>query len=319
VNTPANLSFHDLAPSLDNLQTVVVAGLAQRRKRLPPKLFYDADGSALFDAITALPEYYPTRTEIGLLRRHGEEMASLLGADVEVVELGSGSDVKIRLLLDALRPKTYMPVDISGAHLLRAATAIARDYPDLGVHALCADYTRTLALPEAGGTRRAAFFPGSSIGNFEPSEVVVLLGRIAGLLGPGGRLIVGVDIKKAPGLLHAAYNDSRGITAAFNRNLLARINRELGGDFDLDAFEHRAFYDKALGRIEMHLVARSAQRVRIDGHRFAFAPGESIHTENSYKYGVTEFLSLAASAGYTGERVWLDDDRLFSVHCLRVA
>lgn len=319
MNAPANLSFDDLAPGLDNLQAVVLAGLAQRRKRLPPKLFYDADGSALFDAITTLPEYYPTRTEISLLRRHGEEMAGLLGSDVQVIELGSGSDVKIRVLLDALGPKSYMPVDISGAHLLRAATAIARDYPDLDVHALCADYTRALALPEAGGLRRAAFFPGSSIGNFEPAQAVALLRGIAGLLGPGGRLIVGVDLKKDPAVLHAAYNDSRGVTGAFNRNLLTRINRELGADFHLDAFEHRAFYDSERGRIEMHLVARTAQRVRIDGHRFAFAPGESIHTENSYKYGVAEFQSLAATAGYTGERVWQDEDRLFSVHCLRVA
>ena len=320
---PPNLGFHDLKPTLECFQAAVLDGLAQKPKRLPSKFFYDRHGSALFDAITAQPEYYPTRTEIGLLRRHGGEMAELLGADLLLIELGSGSDVKIRVLLDALQPKVYMPVDISYEYLLQTATAIARDYPALSVQAVCADYTQPLALPEVlseiGGVRRAVFFPGSSIGNYEPDQAVALLRRIAVLLGRGGRLLIGVDLKKAPALLHAAYNDSLGVTDAFNRNLLVRVNRELGGDFDPGTFEHCAFYDRALGRIEMHLVARVAQRVQINGHSFDFAPGESIHTENSYKYSVAEFQALAVAGGYTGERVWQDDAALFSVHCLRVA
>ncbi len=318
MSAPANLHFHDLQPTLADFRASVLAGLARTPKRLPPKLFYDARGSDLFDAITTLPEYYPTRTEIGLLRRHGAEMARLLGDDVLLIELGSGSDVKIRVLLAALRPRVYMPVDISHTHLLNAATAIAEAHPELAVHAVCADYAQPLILPTVQGQhRRAAFFPGSSIGNFEPAQAATLLRRIADMLAPGGRLIVGVDLKKDTALLQAAYNDRQGVTAAFNRNLLARINHELDADFDLAAFDHRAFYNPALGRIEMHLVASRAQRIRVNGRKYDFAAGESIHTENSYKYGIAEFQGLAAAAGYVAERVWQDDAALFSVHCLR--
>jgi dimethylhistidine N-methyltransferase len=213
-----------------------------------------------------------------------------------------------------------MPVDISRDHLWRSAAAIAEDYPAMAVHAVCADYTRTLDLPDPdGASRHAAFFPGSSIGNFDPPEARELLQRIAGMLGPEGRLLIGVDLKKDHATLNAAYNDAEGVTAAFNLNLLARINRELDADFDLSGFTHRAFYDADRSRIEMHLVAVSPQQVQIDGCRFEFTAGESIHTENSYKYSVAEFQALAASAGFTCERVWQDADARFSVHCLCAA
>jgi dimethylhistidine N-methyltransferase len=314
-----NLSYHDLAPDLECLQSVVLDGLAQDQKRLPPKLLYDRAGSILFEAITRLPEYYPTRTEIGLLCRHGKEIAALLGTGGLVIELGSGSDVKIRTLLEALRPSVYMPVDISGSHLFQAATKLAEDYPWLRVQAVCADYTQPLALPMPPDLPRTAFFPGSSIGNFEPAEARSLLTTIARVLGPDGHLLIGVDMKKNPAMLHAAYNDSQGVTAAFNMNLLTRINRELGGDFDPGAFKHCAFYNARRARIEMHLVARAAQQVRINGRHFAFASGESIHTENSYKFSIAQFQALTNAAGYAAARVWHDAGGMFSIHCLRVA
>ena len=312
-----NFHFHDLQPTPEDFQAEVVAGLSGSAKRLPPKFFYDERGSRLFDAITRLPEYYPTRTEIGLLRRYGGDMAEVLGDAGLLVELGSGSSSKIRVLLDASRPRTYAPIDISREYLRLSAGAIALDHPDLEVHAICADYSKALELPAClAAARRIAFFPGSSIGNFEPAQACELLRRIAGLLGPGGRLLIGVDLKKSPARLNAAYNDGQGITAQFNLNLLDRINRELDAGFDVSAFRHKAFYNERLGRVEMHLVATAPQRVRIDGHSFEFRTDESIHTENSYKYGVEEFRALAARAGLAGMEVWQDDEALFSVHCL---
>lgn len=319
-NPPANFHFHDLQPAAADFRADVIAGLSRARKSLSPKFFYDNRGSQLFDAITRVPEYYPTRTEIGLLQRHGPEMAERLGNDGLLFELGSGSDIKIRVLLNALRPRIYTPIDISHAHLRQAAGAIAEDHPELEVHAICADYSRPLDLPAAlKREQRAAFFPGSSIGNFDPAQARDLLRRIAALLDPGGSLLVGVDLKKDPALLHAAYNDRAGVTAEFNLNLLTRINRELDADFDLAAFRHQAFYNETLGRVEMHLVAATAQRVRINGHSFSFQAGESLHTENSYKFSVEEFQTLAAAAGLASVGVWQDDDALFSIHCLRPA
>jgi dimethylhistidine N-methyltransferase len=271
----------------------------------------------LFDAITELPEYYPTRTEIGILQEHGEIIAELLGQDCLLLELGSGSSKKIRVLLDALKPAVYMPVDISREHLLGSAEALAADYPALEIHAVCADYTTDFDLPCCPDPiNRVAFFPGSSIGNFEPSTALELLRRVAHHLKEGGRMLIGVDLKKDAELLHAAYNDSQQLTAAFNLNMLHRINRELDADFDVQAFAHHAFYNERQGRVEMHLVSKAAQTVTVAGQLFEFAAGESIHTENSYKYSVEEFLALAEKAGFFSERVWTDDDRLFSVHCL---
>ena len=313
-------AFHDFHPPAGDLLGEVLHGLACQPKRLSPKFFYDRRGSQLFDAITRLPEYYPTRTEIGILREQGESIAAHLGHDSVLIELGSGSPQKIRVLLDSLRPAVYMPVDISSEHLRDSARDIARDYPQMQVEAVCADYSDGLQLPELPlDADRAAFFPGSSIGNFEPPAAVDLLRDVGQDLGPGGALLIGVDLKKDRRQLDAAYNDSRQITAAFNLNLLTRINREADADFDTEQFEHRAFYNEAEGRIEMHLVSTCSQEVRVDGRRFAFGAGESIHTENSYKYSLDEFHALGEQAGYAAEQVWTDPENLFSVHCLRVA
>lgn len=314
-----NYAFHDYHPPTEDLRGEVLSGLARQPKRLSPKYFYDRRGSQLFDAITRLPEYYPTRTEIGILREQGEAIAAHLGHDSVLIELGSGSPLKIRVLLDSLRPAVYMPVDISGEHLHDSASHIARDYPDLQVAAVCADYSSGLRLPDLPQEAvRAVFFPGSSIGNFEPEAAVDLLRDVGRDIGPGGAMLIGVDLKKDKQQLDAAYNDSQQITAAFNLNLLTRINREADADFDTGRFDHRAFYNEVEGRIEMHLVSACAQQVRVDGHRFRFGAFETIHTENSYKYSVEEFHELGAEAGYEAEQVWTDSDELFSVHCLRV-
>ncbi|BAZ93998.1 methyltransferase [Thiohalobacter thiocyanaticus] len=314
------VQFHDMHPPAEDLRAEVLHGLAQRPRRIPPKFFYDQRGSELFEAITDTPEYYPTRTELGLLEAHGEAMAELLGRGGVLLELGSGSSRKIRLLLDALRPALYMPLDISREFLLLSAGELARDYPAIRVHAACVDYSQGLALPALPeGLPRAAFFPGSSIGNFEPDQARQLLAHVTRALGPGGRLLIGVDLQKDPAILNAAYNDATGVTAAFNRNLLVRINRELGADFDLAHFHHRAFYAPGHGRVEMHLISDCLQQVRLDGQRFRFEAGEGIHTECSYKYSVEGFQTLAARAGFAPLAVWTDRDQLFSVHCLEVA
>ncbi len=315
---PPGIHFYDLHPAAADFRSEILTGLARSPRQLSPKFFYDQRGSQLFDAITDLPEYYPTRAELSILEQHGETIADFLGRECLLLELGSGSSRKIRVLLDALRPAAYMPMDISREHLLDSAQALVADYPELEVHAACVDYATELELPYCPGhLPRAAFFPGSSIGNFEPAQARELLQRVAGCLGKGGRLLIGVDLKKDAGVLHAAYNDEQQVTAAFNLNLLQRINRELDADFDLQAFAHEAFYNADAGRVEMHLVSRSDQTVTVAGHRFDFAAGESIHTESSYKYDIDEFLALAGQAGFVPDRVWTDDRQLFSVHCLR--
>jgi dimethylhistidine N-methyltransferase len=315
--TAGRVHFHDLHPTPADIRTEVLAGLALPQKRLSPKYFYDAEGSRLFDAICELPEYYPTRTEIGILHRYGGEMASRLGRDALLIELGSGSSLKIRTLLEALRPAVYMPVDISGEHLLHSAQDLAAAFPDLVIHAVCADYSTAFVLPlDHHEHPRVAFFPGSSVGNFEPPAAARFLERVGQVLGPGGRLLIGVDLVKDIRRLTAAYNDADGVTAAFNLNLLARINRELGADFDVDAFRHDAFFNAELSRIEMHLVSTRPQRVQVAGQSFDFTEGETIHTECSYKYRIDGFHALAAESGFTAEQVWTDSDDLFSVHCL---
>lgn len=312
-------NFYDFHPALADFRAEVTDGLRAEPKMLSPKFFYDKAGSELFDAITELPEYYPSRTEIGILERHGEDMARLLGRQCLLLELGSGSSRKIRLLLDALQPRVYMPMDISREHLIGSAEALAADYPELEVHAACADYSAEFEIPYGPAhLPRAAFFPGSSIGNFEPTAAGELLQRVAEHLGDGGRLLIGVDLKKDPLRLQRAYDDAEQVTAAFNLNLLQRINRELDGDFELQQFSHRALYNPQQGRIEMHLVSHVDQTVTVAGERFSFVAGETIHTESSYKYSVAEFQQLANWAGYQAEQVWTDDEQLFSVHCLRV-
>jgi len=319
MNTLAKLRLHDLAPEQEDFRTAVLEGLAKPHKSLPCKFFYDAVGSALFDRICELPEYYPTRTEIGILTEAAPQIADLAGRGGVLVEYGSGSSLKTRLLLDALAPDVYMPIDISRQHMLDACHTLAQDYPALHLMAVCADYTRPFTLPRVarGGQRRLAFFPGSSIGNFAPLEALRFLKNVAQQLDPGDGLLIGVDLKKDPAILNAAYNDAAGVTAAFNLNLLARCNRELDADFDLDAFAHRSVYNATAGRIEMHLDSLRAQTVQVAGRAFAFTAGESIHTENSYKYRADEFRHLATQAGFAPLQTWIDAAGLFSVHVLQ--
>lgn len=312
-----DIRFYDFHPPADSFRAEVLDGLRGQPKRIAPKFFYDARGSQLFDAICALPEYYPTRTEIGILERYAAQIASLIGPDCLLIELGSGNSAKVRLLLEALRPAAYLPMDISRDQLLHSAQELAADYPWLAVHATCVDYSRHLEIPHVpAGARKVAFFPGSSIGNFEPDDTLGFLREVARAVQPDGALLIGVDLKKDLDVLHAAYNDAQGITAEFNLNLLARINRELDADFLLENFEHLAFYDQACGRIEMHLTSRCNQTVVIGDQRFRFAQGERLHTENSYKYDVSEFQDVARKAGFEPARVWIDPLRLFSVHYL---
>ncbi|MCP4696966.1 MAG: L-histidine N(alpha)-methyltransferase [Gammaproteobacteria bacterium] len=312
------VNFYDFHPPMADIKKEVLNGLSRQPKSIPPKFFYDRNGSLLFDKITELPEYYPTRTEIDILKEHGDEMATRLGEECLLLELGSGSSKKIRLLLDALQPAAYMPMDISKEHLLHSARTLATDYPDLEIHATCTDYSDDFHLPHfPEHIPKAAFFPGSSIGNFEPPNARKLLQRVVRLLGRKGALLIGVDLKKDRERLNAAYNDTQGITADFNLNLLTRINRELGADFKLSCFEHHAFYNEEQGRIEMHLVSNTPQKVKVDKQSFEFDEGESIHTENSYKYTIEQFHNLALDAGFQPEQVWTDPLELFSVHCLR--
>jgi dimethylhistidine N-methyltransferase len=293
----------------------VLSGLAKPQKAVPPKYFYDAEGSRLFEAITELPEYYPTRTEVGLLRRIAPEVARLISPGAALVEFGSGASVKTRILLDAApQIGVYAPIDISPAALDEAAAAIRRDYPNLQVAPLLEDFTRALSLPfEAQGRPVTGFFPGSTVGNFTPDEAQAFLEGARGLLGLGSRFLVGIDVVKDAATLVAAYDDAQGVTAAFNLNLLTRINRELGGDFDLSTFRHRAIWNAQDSRIEMHLESLKDQEVRVAGRTVRFAAGETIHTENSCKFTVQGFARLAAKAGWTLEASWLSEDPAFAV------
>ncbi len=314
--------LHDLEPTADTFRDDVLRGLRGVPKTLPSKFFYDAEGSRLFDQICELPEYYPTRTETALLAGRAGEIAEIVGPQVGLIEFGSGAGVKIRLLLAALSdPASYVPVDISREHLMHATLSLAQDFPRLRIGPVCADYTQPFALPHLPGTRPlriVGFFPGSTIGNFTPEEATEFLRRTARLLGRGSMMIIGVDLPKDPAILHAAYDDAAGVTAAFNLNLLHRINRELGADFDLAAFHHEARWKAGDSRVEMHLVSRIRQTVELRPDRFEFVPGESIHTENSYKYGIDAFSQLARAAGYATIVSWTDAAALFSIHVLVV-
>lgn len=316
------------------MRAEVLEGLRRDPPRIPPKFLYDDRGSALFDEICELPEYYPTRTELAITRARAPEIAELCGPDALVVEYGSGSSVKTRLLLDALEsPAAYVPIDISRDHLLAAARRLAAAYPELEILPVCADYTRELRIPapRRPAGRRVAYFPGSTIGNFLPTAARAFLTRIARTLGQGGGLVIGVDLVKDRATLEAAYDDAAGVTAAFNRNLLTRINRELDADFDLDAFAHRALFRElpgpgvpdgdslgvlGRGRIEMWLVCQRDQEVRVAGERFRFRPGEAILTEYSYKYALEAFAELAGEAGLDVVRAWTDPEQRFSVQYL---
>lgn len=301
----------------DDFAQCLMEGLAKTPKEIACKYFYDAEGSRLFDAICELPEYYQARTETALLARHAGEIARLIGPKAELLEFGAGALKKVRQLLNVLEdPAGYTPIDISGDYLIAVTRALAADYPNLALRPQIADFTRSLAIPPLpGARRRVGFFPGSTIGNFTPDEALGLLHRMRLALNGGG-LLIGVDLIKDPALLHAAYNDTAGVTAAFNKNLLARANSELEADFNLAAFSHYAPYNPVAARIEMYLVSLEAQRVRIGGKTIEFSAGEAIHTENSHKYTVESFQALAARAGFFPTAVWCDAKSLFSLHWL---
>jgi len=309
----------DLDTAAADLALAAIAGLGSAPKTLPCKLFYDKRGSELFDRICTLPEYYPTRTEVGILRDRIDSIVEAVGPKVQLVELGSGSSIKTRILLDALLdPVAYAPVDISREHLWESAERIHRDYPSLQVQAVCADYTEPFGIPDPRRTpaRRVAFFPGSTIGNFDEDEARRFLRRIADIVGVGGGLLIGVDLRKSEEVMVAAYDDAQGVTAEFNLNVLHRLNREAGADFAVDQFEHRSIWNRELGRIEMHLVSRVEQSVEIAGQRFDFAAGEAVQTESAYKYGLEQFAAIAD--GFRVERVWHDSEWRFSVQYLVV-
>ena len=300
----------------------VILGLSGAVKSLPCKYFYDEAGSKLFDTICESPEYYPTRTELKLMKDAAPDIATAIGSNVDLIEYGSGASKKVRCILDALEmPASYVAVDISRKFLMKASRSVAQDYPGIAVHAVCADFTKPFDLPKGVGIRSrrsVGYFPGSTIGNFTRLEAKEFLKACVKTLGPGGGMLVGVDLKKDPITLEAAYNDAAGVTKAFNLNILSHINRELSGNFDLQAFDHVAFYNKELGRIEMHLESFKKQSVTVSGNEFYFEPGERIHTESSYKYNIDEFQALASSAGFVPSKVWTDSNELFSVHFLRI-
>jgi dimethylhistidine N-methyltransferase len=312
----------DFSPDDSVMLGDVLRGLALPAKNIPSLYFYDQRGSELFDAITLLPEYYPTRTEIAILEAFGPEMAAALGPGVRLIELGSGSAVKTELLLVNLEdPAAYVPVEISREHLQAAAARIATDFPALEVLPVNADFTEPFDLPEPKHhrvQRNVAFFPGSTIGNFPRTMAANLLRATRREVGPGGAMLIGVDLVKDAAILERAYNDAAGVTADFNLNLLVRLNRELGADFDLGAFRHEAVWDGPAGRIEMRLISTRAQSVNVAGRQFRFAPGEILVTEYSHKYTLAGFRALAEAGGFSVARAWTDPDRLFSVQLLVV-
>ncbi|MCB1863969.1 MAG: L-histidine N(alpha)-methyltransferase [Chromatiales bacterium] len=309
--------FHDLHPKAASLARAVREGFAKSPKQIPPKFFYDENGSQLFDQICELPEYYITRTERRLLREYADEIAAAVGDDVTLVEPGAGSAEKVRLILGQVRPKSYVAVDISGDYLQGAILTLASDFPWLDVHGVCADFSMGLTIPkQLSSGRRVVFFPGSSLGNFEPGHALRFLEDVHQFIAPDGALIIGVDTKKDPQILHDAYNDHAGITAEFNLNLLRRIRTELDSDIDPESFEHRAHYNDVVGRIEMHLVSREPQTVRINGDQYRFDAGEAIHTESSYKYSTREFAQMARKAGLHLINQWQDEDGLFALYHL---
>lgn len=318
---PATATGGETGPAEDFFMDMRHA-LAERPHRLAPKYFYDEKGSALFDRICELPEYYPTRTELALLQSHAGDIAQRIGPGAEIVEFGAGSLQKIRLLLDTLdRPARYLPIDISGAHLAASARRLKADYPGLVLHPIVGDYTTAIQWPDAEGSRLGrhfGFFPGSTLGNLDPPQALDFLKHASRLL-RGGALLLGVDLIKDPSVLHAAYNDSAGITAAFNLNVLERANQELGMDFDVEQFAHGAFYNAPLQRVEMHLISKRTQEVRLGSERFLFGEGETLHTECSYKYTLQGLQSMARQAGFRPAAAWVDKDNLFSLHWLESA
>ena len=309
-------------PDTERLQFMqdMQAALSQTPKSISPKYFYDQAGSALFDRICELPEYYPTRTELSILQTHSADMAHHMGEQADIIEFGAGSLQKIRLLLNAAsKPARYVPMDISGAHLQSASATLQNEFKDLRIQPMVADYTRAWQLPEAlpGAGKRVAFFPGSTIGNFSPAQALAFFRNCAQHL-TGGALLLGVDLIKSPNVLHAAYNDAQGVTAAFNLNLLTRANRELGCDFDLSQFAHSAFYNAPLQRIEMHLLSLRSQTVHLNAQAYAFNEGETLHTEYSHKFTIAGVQQAAQSAGLQAGPVWTDPQHHFGLLWLNI-
>ncbi|MBE7218870.1 MAG: L-histidine N(alpha)-methyltransferase [Caulobacteraceae bacterium] len=309
----------DLAPVQESFAEALLAGLSRPRKAIPPRFLYDARGSELFEAITRLPEYYPTRAELEILDRHAGEMGEGIGPGAVLIEFGAGSARKAQALLKGLQaPVAYAPIDVSLSALTASADEIAAARPELPVVAVCADYGQPFDLPPLAQGRGVGFFPGSTIGNLQRSEARAFLELWAPKLGEGGAMLVGVDLKKPSAIVVPAYDDAQGTTAQFSLNVLARANRELGGDFDLDGFAHRVDYDEASGRVAIHLESLREQRAQAAGRTFAFAAGERIHVEDSWKYAPDDFRALAESAGYRPARMWTDDAERFSVHLLEL-
>ncbi|MEY2485574.1 MAG: hypothetical protein QOH39_1222 [Verrucomicrobiota bacterium] len=309
-------SFIDTTLATVGFRDEVFAGLASSPRKLPCKFFYDERGALLFRQICDLPEYYITRTELGILRLHGSEMAATLGPDIELIGLGTGAGTKTRILLEELQnPLVYVPIDISKEQLDKSCARFRETFPALQVLPVCADYLEPfdLPLPRRPSARSVVYFPGSTIGNFEPGPAAEFLRRLVDLVGEGGGLLIGVDLQKDPRIIEAAYNDASGVTAEFNLNLLLRINRQLGANFDLAHWRHRARYDAAQGRIEMYLISRKEQRVQIQDRQFSFGADEQILTEYSYKHTPDGFAALAAKAGFRFEKLWSDKARLFGV------
>jgi dimethylhistidine N-methyltransferase len=312
---------YDFKPGLERFLAEVLIGLRKPQKELPSKYFYDKRGSKLFERICELKEYYITRIEASIMQAHIEEIVELIGPQVLVIEHGCGNCEKVRFLMDHLHdPVAFIPIDISKEQLLQVSRELDSIYPQLQVLPVCADYTGNfeLPIPKRESKRTVVYFPGSTISNFDHIPVEHFLEHVANLCRSNGALLIGVDLKKDPAVLHDAYNDGEGLTAAFNLNLLERINRELGCDFQLDAFEHYAFYNPRESRVEMHLISRKNQVVRINGETISFLKGESIWTESSYKYNVDEFKRMAAVAGFRVERVWVDERQWFSVQYLTI-
>jgi dimethylhistidine N-methyltransferase len=306
----------DFEPANEEFCEQVIAGLSQHPRTLPCKFFYDETGSALFSKICELPEYYITRTEMRILRERAGEIGDALGRGIELIGLGTGAGTKTRILLDNLEaPLAYVPVDISREQLTQSTMTFRKKFPALEILPVCADYLQPFDLPPRSGVanRTVVYFPGSTIGNLEPEDATDFLKKIATIVGPRGALLMGVDLKKSKAILERAYNDSAGVTAQFNLNLLVRANRELGSDFDLRGWRHRAIYNEKVGRIEMHLISLRRQTVNIADAAFSFAPDEHIITEFSYKYSPSEMIALAGIVGLRFEKIWTDEQKLFGL------
>jgi dimethylhistidine N-methyltransferase len=317
MNVHAPLSLSLLNAEKSAFAADVAEALSQHPKKLSPKYFYDEAGSELFEQITKLPEYYPTRTELGILSERGRDIDAIIPENAALVEFGAGATTKVRLLLNECDFGAYVPVDISGDFLNAQASELRKDFPGLNVFPVTADFTAPFDLPaEVSAMPKVGFFPGSTLGNFEPHEACAFLRSARAILGKDALLLIGIDLEKDEKLLHAAYNDAAGVTGKFNMNVLVRINRELGGDFDLSAFAHRAIYNRERHRIEMHLIAKKPQTVHVLGKSFAFRAGESIHTESSYKYSLERFTALARGSGWEPQASWTDAEKQFSVHAL---